>query len=146
MRHSGKKFLSGLFALVMVFTFLSTSASASVYSSAYLNCYRAGITPEENGAMVITVDVTGVGYMTEIGAKTIYLYESTNGTDFTRVKIYRSSAYPQMMGSGTNFYEDVVTYQGTPGYYYYARVYVYAANENGSDEKVYETAARQAIP
>lgn len=146
MKHVGKRFLSGLFAVVMVFTLLSMSASASVRSSAYLNSYRAILTSESGGELTITVDVVGVGYMSKIGAKTIYLYESANGTDFTRVKTYRSSAYPKMMGSGTNFYEDVVTYQGTPGYYYYASVYVYAANENGSDEKNCETTVERAIP
>lgn len=145
MRHSGKKLLSGLFAFVMIFTLFSTSASAAVYSSEYLNAYRAIMTPDPGGKLTITVDVIGVGYMPKIGAKTIYLYESTNGTDFTRIKIYRSSAYPKMMGSGTFFYEDVVVYNGTPGNYYYAKVYVYAGDETGYDQKDCDTAIKRAF-
>lgn len=145
MRHFGKKVLSGLFAFVMIFTLFCTSASAGVYSSAYLNSYRAGVTPKSGEKIVVTVDVTGVGYMPELGAKTIQMYESQDGANFTRVKTYRSSAYPKMMGSGTSFYEDVITHQGTAGYYYYARVTVYAGNENGSDERTFDTPAVRAI-
>lgn len=83
--------------------------------------------------------------MTELGAKTIYIYESTDGKNFTRVATYDSSAYPEMLGSGTNYYKTPVTYQGTVGKYYYASVWVYAANANGSDQKNYTTSTKRAI-
>lgn len=129
---------------MMISSILCTSVSAR--SSAYLNGYRAGITPKSGGKLVITVDVTGVGYMPEIGAKTIYVYESSNGTDFHWVATYESSDYPQMMGSGSIFYEDVITHQGTPGLYYCATVFVYAGNSTGGDERYYDTAIKKAIP
>lgn len=129
----------------MVSSILCTAASASVQSSAYLNSYRATIVPESGGLIVVNVSVDGVGRMTELGAKTIYIYESLDNRSFYRVGTYESSVYPQMMGSGTHYYEDAVTYLGTPGRYYYASVWVYAANENGSDEKNYTTASKQAI-
>ena len=144
MKHFGKKLLSVFFALMMISSILCTSVSAR--SSAYLNGYRAGITPKSGGKLVITVDVTGVGYMPEIGAKTIYVYESSNGTDFHWVATYESSDYPQMMGSGSIFYEDVITHQGTPGLYYCATVFVYAGNSTGGDERYYDTAIKKAIP
>ena len=144
MKHFGKKLLSVFFALMMISSILCTSVSAR--SSAYLNGYRAGITPKSGGKLVITVDVTGVGYMPEIGAKTIYVYESSNGTDFHWVATYESSDYSQMMGSGSIFYEDVITHQGTPGLYYCATVFVYAGNSTGGDERYYDTAIKKAIP
>ena len=144
MKHFGKKLLSVFFSLMMISSILCTSVSAR--SSAYLNGYRAGITPKSGGKLVITVDVTGVGYMPEIGAKTIYVYESSNGTDFHWVATYESSDYPQMMGSGSIFYEDVITHQGTPGLYYCATVFVYAGNSTGGDERYYDTAIKKAIP
>lgn len=142
MRNFGKRVLSGMCALVMISTLLCTPASAR--SSAYLDGYRAAITPDPGGILVITVDVTGVGYMPEIGAKTIYLYESRDNKNFTRIETFESSKYPQMMGSGTFFYEDVITYQGTVGYYYYAKVFVYAGNNTGGDERSYTTSVKQA--
>lgn len=144
MKRFGKRFLSGIFALIMISSLLCTAASASEQSSAYLDGYRAVMTADPHGAMVITVDVSGVGYMSKLGAKTIYVYESTDGKYFHWVATYESSAYPKMMGSGTVFYEDVITHYGTPGLYYYATVCVYAGNNTGSDERYCDTAVRQA--
>ena len=144
MNRFGKRFLSGIFALVMISSLLCTTASAAVQSSAYLDGYFAGLTADPNGEMVISVQVTGVGYMPEIGAKTIYVYESTDGELFHRVAIYDSSDYPGMMGSGTFFCKDIITHQGTVGRYYYATVFVYAGNSTGGDERSYDTAVRQA--
>ncbi len=145
MKRIGKRFLSGIFALIMIFGLLCTAASATTRSSAYLDAYRAGITPESGGKLVITVDVSGVGYMPEIGAKEIYVYESTDGQYFRWVATYESSDYPQMMGSGSIFYEDVITHQGTPGRYYYAKACVYAGNDTGGDERYCNTAIKKAI-
>lgn len=145
MKQIWKKFFSGVFAVAMIFGLLCTSAAASIQSSEYLNGYSATITPEPKGFLVVTVDVSGLGPMTAIGASTIYIYESIDNKTFSRVATYESSVYPQMMGSGTQYYEDAVTYLGKPGRYYYASVWVYAANEKGSDEKNYTTSSVRAI-
>ena len=58
MKYFGKRFLSGIFALMMTLGLLCTTASAAVQSSAYLDGYRVVITPDPRGAMVISVDVT----------------------------------------------------------------------------------------
>lgn len=146
MKRFGKNFFCGILAIALTFGVFCTAASASVKSSAYLDSYRATIVPKSGGLIVVNVSVDGVSPMTEIGAKTIYIYESLDNKSFYRVGTYESSVYPQMMGSGMNYYEDPITYLGKPGRYYYASVWVYAANENGSDEKNYSTASKQAIP
>ncbi len=142
MKRLGKRVLSGIFALIMVSSLLCMSATAR--SSAYLDGYRAGITPKSGGKLVITVDVSGVGYMPEIGAKTIWVYESTDGKLFHRIAVYESDDYPEMMGSGSIFYEDVITFQGIVGRYYYAKAFVYAGNDTGGDERNCDTAIKQA--
>lgn len=144
MKRLGKRILSGIFALIMITGLLCTAASAAVQSSAYLDGYRVGITPKSGGKFVITVDVTGVDYMPEIGAKEIYVYESTNGTDFYWIKTYRSEDYPKMMGSGYIFYEDVLSFQGVVGRYYYATACVYAGDSSGGDERYCDTAIKLA--
>lgn len=144
MTRFGKRFLSGILALMMVSSLLCTAASATVQSSAYLDGYRVVLTPKSNGKMVITVDVTGVGYMPELGAKTIYVYESTDGKLFHRFATYESDDYPEMMGSGSIFYEDVITFQGVVGRYYYAKAYVYAGDSTGGDERGCESATKLA--
>lgn len=143
MKNFGKRILCGFFAVSLLSALLCTTAFAR--SSAYLDSYGATVTAKSRGRMVVTVDVAGVGRMTQIGASTIYIYESEDNKSFTKVATYNYEDYPEMMGSGTSYYEDPVTYYGTPGYYYFASVYCYAANANGSDERNYTTAARQAI-
>ena len=95
--------------------------------------------------MVVTVDVSGVGSMTQIGASIIYIYESADNKSFSQVAAYHYEDYPEMMGSGTFYYEDAVTYYGIPGYYYFASVYVYAGNASGGDQRNYTTSTKRAI-
>lgn len=93
--------------------------------------------------MYVSVSVDSYVYATQVGAKTIYIYESTNGIDFTRVATYTSANYPAMMGSGWYYYDTPIEYQGVAGRYYYARVQVYAADAYGSDSRWYETVTAQ---
>lgn len=144
MKRLGKRLLSGIFALVMISSLLCTAASASVKSSAYLDAYRAMLTADPNGSMVITVDVSAVGHKPELGVKTIYVYESTDGKNFYWIRTYESEDYPEMMGSGGIFYEDLFTFQGVIGRYYYAKAFVYAGDSTGGDERYCNTAIRQA--
>lgn len=142
MKHFAKSLLSLFLTVGMLSVFLSTSAMAR--SSAYLDGYRVVMTPESNGRLVISADVSGVGRLPEIGVKTIYVFESRNGEDFTCVKTYESSDYPEMMGSGSFYYEDIFTYQGKVGYYYYVKAFVYAGDSNGGDERSCNSAIKQA--
>lgn len=143
MKHFGKRMVCGILTVCMLSAFLCTAVFAR--SSAYLNSYRATVTAKSGGKMVVTVTVTGVGTMTEIGASTIYIYESSDNKSFTKVATYNYEDYPEMMGSGTYYNKDAVTYTGKVGYYYIASVYCYAANSNGSDEKNYTTSSKRAL-
>lgn len=144
MKLTIRKYTSLVLSLCMVATMITTFATAR--SSAYLSMYRAGCNPRSDGEIAVWVDVTGTKpKMDRIGADKIYLYESADGTNFTRVKIFQSADYPNMMVSNANdYYKTAVTYQGTVGNYYYAVVYVYAEYSGGSDTKFYETATVQA--
>lgn len=142
MNQFGKKLLCGILTICILSSSLCTFAFAR--SSAYLSSYGATVTAKSGGKMVVTVDVSGRGSMTQIGATTIYIYESKDNKSFTRVATYNYEDYPEMMGSGTFYCEDPVTYPGTVGNYYYASVYCYAAKDGGSDEKNYTTTAVQA--
>lgn len=143
MKYFGKRVLCVIFAVCIISSFLCTVAFAR--SSAYLDSYRATVTAKSGGKMVVTVDVYGRGSMTEIGATTIYIYESIDNKSFTRVATYEYEDYPEMMGTGTYYNKDAVTYFGQVGRYYKASVYCYAANSEGSDEKNYTTASVRAV-
>lgn len=138
MKRFEKRFLSGFLVVLTLCGILCTSASAR--SSAYLDSYSAATVAKSDGVLAVTVDVAGVGRMTDIGASLIIIYESTDNEDFYQAARFVSSDYPEMLRHNTSsYYRDAVTYQGVIGRYYYASVYVYAANANGSDEKNYTT-------
>lgn len=136
------KILSLILLVCMASSLLCVEASAR--SSNYLDLYGIVLTPQSGGKIVVTVDVDGIRSMTQIGATTIFLYESTDGTDFTRIKTYKYEDYPTMMGSGIHYYKDAATYNGVAGRYYYAIGYCYAGDETGHDEKSYTTSIVRA--
>ena len=136
------KIVSLLLLICVTASLLCVQASAR--SSNYLDAYRVVLTPQSGGKIVITVDVDGIRNMTQIGASTIFLYESRYGTDFTRIKTYNYEDYPTMMGSGIHHYKDAATYYGVVGRYYYATAYCYAGDETGYDEKSYTTSIVRA--
>lgn len=83
--------------------------------------------------------------MTKIGVTVLHLYESSNGVDFHLVRTYRSSDYPEMMGTGMHFFEDIITYNGTPGYRYFVDAFCYAGDKTGYDEKAYSSVVKTAV-
>lgn len=137
------KILSCLLLACILSSLLCVSASAR--SSNYLDLYGVVLTPKGGGKIVITIDLDGLRTMTQIGATTIFLYESTNSTGFTRIKTYNYEDYPTMMGSGKHFCGDAITYQGVAGRYYYAIGYCYAGDSTGHDERSYTTSIVKAI-
>lgn len=138
-----KKIISGMLVVCMVSVLLCVPALAR--SSEYLDAYGATLTPKSGGKIVVTVDVEAVRKMDKVGASEINIYESTDGIRFDLVKTYTYGKYPAMMGSGLYYYEDPVTYNGTPGNQYFALVYCYAGDATGHDEKSYTTATKTAI-
>lgn len=141
MKQLLKKSLCGLMAVCM----LSLFASAAVTrASDYLDYYTATLTAKGNGRIAVTVDVGGTEPMTEIGATEIYMYESTNNADFYQVYVYTSDDYPEMLTSGSYYFDDAIIHNGVAGRYYKASVYFYAANNTGSDTGHYTTRSCRA--
>ena len=146
MKYSNKRLLPLFLAACMIASLLCPAAIAAVKSSSYLDSYRATVTAQSGGRMAITVDVIGCGVMDEIGASAIYLYESQDNVNFYQVGTYSHNNYPAMMVSNSfHYYDTPITYNGTPGYYYKASVYVYAGKNGGGDQRNYLTASKRAI-
>lgn len=145
MKKTLKKLLCSLFVISILSCSLCTFASAAVTQSDYLDAYMAALTPKSGGRIVISIDVDAVVDATELGASRIELYASDDNVTFTRVAVLLPSSYPLMLGSGWEYAKDVTTYYGASGWYYYALVDCYAADETGSDTKTYETAIVRAI-
>ena len=133
------RFISVVLSIVLcVGTFvLPTSAR----SSWYLDSYRAWLTAESNGKILVTVDVQGTGDMEKIGATRIEILESkNNGASWTQYRVFLSSIFPEMLTSGDYLnYDTPLSFTGNPGYKYCAIVTVYARDSTGSDSREYTT-------
>ena len=146
MKISRKRFLSMLLAVSIVASVFCPGATATIVrSSDYLDSYVCSVTPDSGGEIVVSATVNAIINATQIGATDVYIYESSNDEDYTCVEHYNYEDYPEMMGSGRHFNRDVATYEGTPGKYYLAVVYVYAGNSAGGDTRRYETASERAF-
>lgn len=132
-----------ILSICSVFTSAAYIQPDGTQSSAYLESYSADVDVDSNGKVYVSVSVDSYVYATQVGAKTIYIYESINGIDFTRVATYTSANYPAMLGSGWAYDDTPIEYQGVAGRYYYARVQVYAADAYGSDSRWYNTVTAQ---
>lgn len=51
----------------------------------------------------------------------------------------------EMMGTGMHFFEDIITYNGTPGYRYFVDAFCYAGDKTGYDEKAYSSVVKTAV-
>lgn len=113
-------------------------------ASSYLSSYMAYIAPVGSGKIQIWFDVAGTRVMDKIGATTIVLKESTNGTSFTTVKTFKVASYSSMLASNKVSYTSYVPYNGTAGRYYQAVVTVYAEKDGGCDSRLVTTSTKKA--
>lgn len=130
------------FSLILILTMMLCTASfASQNSSAYISSTSAYITKSGNEIKVYFT-IVGRGLMTEIGASEIYLYEQ-NGNTWSLVCTFDaadSDYTSSMLSYNSNAKSSHITYdQGSSSKNYYAIVYFYAANANGSDTIPYYT-------
>lgn len=117
---------------------------AEPQASSYISSYTAYIDAVGSGKIQIWFDVGGVGVMDKIGATTIVLKESTNGTTFTEVKTFKYSSYPSMLATNKASYTWYVPYSGVSGRYYKAVVTIYAEKNGGCDSRLKTTSSVKA--
>lgn len=145
MKKTIKRYFSGVLIVCILMSVCSAFVSAAAtqpdgqQSSAYLSSYSADTDVDSNGKVYISVSVDSYVYATQVGAKLIYLYESINGTSFTKVATFDASYYPDMLTSGWHYYDTPIEYQGVAGRYYWSAVKCYAGDANGSDSRWYYT-------
>lgn len=132
-----RKILKNLALVLGCVLLLNTTVFASEgimpQSSAYIFGTYSDIIPESGGKLLITFHVNSPAPMTKLGASSIQIYEN-DGQSIKWVKtIYATDpGYSNMMGSGT-YHGSNITYTGTPGYKYYAKVHLTARDSTGFD-------------
>ena len=113
-------------------------------ASAYLAAYRAYICAMGDGDLEIWWEVTGTDIWADIGVLRVYLYESTDNSDFNRVKTFKFTDYPNMLWHDNYICVDHVEYDAVPGRYYKAYVQIWAGPEDGGDTRYIWTPVEQA--
>lgn len=144
------KLLRSIFVFLLAVAMLSTSAFASMDANQYILRTTVSIGCQGNGVIEVDCTVTATDIYPDVGIKYIKIYQEGNSTPvFTRY--YSSSGYSYLMGHNTGSHTAVVTYQGTIGVRYYAKVTFYAGSLSGSGgshtmNSAYATATQYKYP
>ena len=112
------------------------------YASAYLDNYGAYVYLPGNGEVRVYFNVTGTGYMDELGALRIELYESTDGVNWTGVKTFTHYSTSGMLSYNDNYHSGYVSYSGVAGRHYQAYVCVWGGKNGDGDSRYFWTSAK----
>ena len=146
MRRFGRRIIVFLWALALTLGVGAVTAGATASrSSDFFAAYSANVTGKSGGKICVTVSVKAKTRMDVLGVNSVTIYESEDGSTFAPVATYRAADYPEMLGSGSLFSKTVVTYSGTVGYYYQAKVVIYAENDTGCESRGIMTSAKRAF-
>ena len=141
MTKTNKAFMKIVAICVIVALMVPMSVSAAQadpimpLASYYLDSYNTYICDMGNGRIEIWFDVMGTGDMDEIGVLSIKLYESSDNTNWTRVKTYLHEDYSSMLAEDEWYHCSCVSYQGTAGKYYKAYVCIWAGKDGSGDTR-----------
>ena len=113
-------------------------------ASDYLAVYSAYVYPAGWGKVQVWFDVTGTGYMDEIGALEIQLYESKDNETWTWVDTFHYSDYSDMLGYNDYIHVGHIEYSGTIGRYYKAYICIWAGKDGDGDTRYFWTPAEKA--
>lgn len=134
-----------LIAVILIFALIApssvsaaTSENVQPYASKYLSVYSAYVYVTSNGEVQVWFDVMGTGDMDEIGSLSIMLYESSNGTDWSRVESFLYESTPGMLFYNDYYVSSHVSWPyGSTSKQYKAYVCVWAGKDGDGDTRYF---------
>lgn len=132
-----KRYLCILMAMtVLLVTPVFAAEEASARSSSYF--WRSSVYLSELTTYTFRAcfEVTALRVMDEVGASEIKIQRSLDGQNWTTVKTYSMEDYPGFVDENQASHTAYVTYTGTKGYYYRAKVTLYAKDSSGMAEMI----------
>lgn len=134
-----------LIALILVLSLISPCAVSAVtteeitpYASKYLSLYSAYVYVTASGQIQVWFDVMGTGTMDEIGALSIMLYESSDGTNWTWLKTFQHDTTSGMLFYGDDYISSHVSRSGgSTSKQYKAYVCVWAGKNGTGDTRYF---------
>lgn len=144
-------FMKAVVVILVIALMMPVSVNAAMpetvmpMASAYLAGYTAYVCAMGNGELEIWYEVTGTGTQEYLGVTTIFLYESTDNVNWTRVKTFRHAYYEQMLLTNAWHVMDYVPYdEAVPGRYYKAYVGIWGGPDPGGDSRYIWTSSERA--
>ena len=88
-------------------------------------------------------EVSALYGMDKLGASEIKIQESSDGENWTTVKTCTMANYSNLICENTGFHGSYVSYTGTVGKYYRAKITLYAENSTGTGAWIRYTSSIQ---
>ncbi len=143
--------LFSVIAVVLVLSFVMPIPSYAAVpdtveplASDYLISYTTYIGSVGDGKVQVWFRVTGKGFLSDIGALTIRLYESTDNENWYWVDTFRHDTYSNMLSHNDSHHMSYVEYEGVSGRYYKAYVTIWAGNGTSGDTRYMWTPVERA--
>lgn len=137
-----KRFLR-LVCLLVVFASLAAipayAQEANARASTELSSYRAYCTKMSSTSVAATFQVIGTDALDEIGANTVKIQYSSDGTNWTTAKTFRKADYPSMVDHNTSAHAKTLTATVPSGKQYRAYVEFYGEKDGNSTTRFYYT-------
>lgn len=141
--------IAAVIVMIAMLTPVTADAESVVtvqpFASSYLRSYSAYIHLPGDGEVRVYFDVLGTGYMDELGALSITIYEcstnSSNLDDWTWIQTFTHDTTPGMLSYNDNFHGSYVSCNGYAGRYYKAYVCVWAGKDGKGDTRYFWTSA-----
>ena len=151
--YNGKKCTLVCFIVVILLVafVIPTTTSATVndtvqpYASSYLDSYSAYVYLAGSGHVQVWFDIYGTGMMDDIGALSIEIHESTDGTNWNWVYTFNHDTTSGMLWHNDYYHSGHVTYNGVSGRYYKAYVCVWAGKDGSGDSRYFWTSVKPTI-
>lgn len=134
-----------LIAVILVFALIApcpvsaaTNENVQPYASKYLSVYSAYVYVTSSGEVQVWFDVMGTGFMDEIGALSIVLYESSDNQNWDDVATFLHESTSGMLFEDDYYISSHVSWsEGSTNKYYKAYVCVWAGKSGGGDTRYF---------
>ena len=125
------KIFSLLLTVALLFSCAIPAYAVEARSSEQIQDIESTVTSSSGGKISINFEITGTDTMDELGADSIYIYESTSsGWDLVKSFDRNDS---NMTSKNTVYHAGTKTYYGTTGEEYLITISYFAEDSSGSD-------------
>lgn len=121
---------------------IGVSAAVQPRASDYLSVYSAYVYLPGTGEVRVYFNAQGTRVMDELGALSIKIYESTDGTNWTWMKTFKHNTTSGMLSYNDDYHSGYVSYNGVAGRYYKAYVCIWGGKDGQGDTRYFYTSAK----